>query len=83
MAIERARVAGVDAAGSRVVVIGDTPLDVDCAHAHGAVAVAVATGNYSAAQLDAAGADLIFETLAGDAPARITAYLADRSPDSD
>ena len=58
MAIERARAAGVDAAGSRVVVIGDTPLDVDCAHAHGAVAVAVATGNYSAAQLDAAGADL-------------------------
>jgi phosphoglycolate phosphatase-like HAD superfamily hydrolase len=83
MAIERARAAGVDAVGSRVVVIGDTPLDVDCAHAHGAVAVAVATGNYSAAQLDAAGADLIFETLAGDAPARITAYLADRSPDSD
>lgn len=31
----------------RVIVIGDTPLDVDCAHAYGARAVAVATGPYS------------------------------------
>jgi phosphoglycolate phosphatase-like HAD superfamily hydrolase len=63
VAIERARATGVDATNSCVVVIGDTPLDVDCAHAHGAVAVAVATGNYSAAQLEAAGADVVVETL--------------------
>jgi phosphoglycolate phosphatase-like HAD superfamily hydrolase len=31
----------------RVIVIGDTPLDVDCAHAYGARAVAVATGPFS------------------------------------
>ena len=63
MAIDRARAAGVDASDSRVVVIGDTPLDVDCAHAHGALAVAVATGNYSADDLTGAGADVVVETL--------------------
>ena len=31
----------------RIVVIGDTPLDVDCAHAYGARAIAVATGPFS------------------------------------
>jgi len=45
------------------VVIGDTPLDVDCAKAHGAWAVGVATGGFDAASLAAAGADLVLETL--------------------
>lgn len=42
-----------DAAGhgrfapDRIIVIGDTPLDVDCAHAYGARAIAVATGTFS------------------------------------
>ena len=63
MAIERARDVGIDATASRVVVIGDTPLDVDCAHAHGALAVAVATGSHSAAALQEAGADVVVETL--------------------
>ncbi len=85
MAIARARAAGIDASDSRVVLVGDTPLDVDCAHAHGAVAVAVATGNYSIAQLEATGADLVVETLED---ARATAEIlraspAGRSPDSD
>ena len=31
---------------SRTVVIGDTPLDVDCAHADGLVCIAVTTGPY-------------------------------------
>ena len=35
----------------RIVVIGDTPLDVDCAHAYGARAIAVATGPYSRGEL--------------------------------
>jgi phosphoglycolate phosphatase len=47
----------------RVVIIGDTPLDVDCAHAHGARAIAVATGLYDEAALTATGANLVVRTL--------------------
>jgi len=43
------------------VIIGDTPLDIDCAHAHGARAIAVATGPFTTAQL--AAADLVVATL--------------------
>ena len=48
---------------SRVIVIGDTPLDVDCARAHGARSIGVATGPFSVADLTDAGADLVLETL--------------------
>ncbi len=48
---------------TRVTIIGDTPLDVDCAKAHGCRALAVATGPYSTAQLRDAGADLAVEDL--------------------
>jgi phosphoglycolate phosphatase-like HAD superfamily hydrolase len=44
-----------------VLVIGDTPLDVSAALANGAVAVGVATGNYSSDQLREAGAQVVFE----------------------
>jgi phosphoglycolate phosphatase len=47
----------------RVIVIGDTPLDVDCAHAHGARALAVATGLYDEAALRKTGANLVMRTL--------------------
>lgn len=60
---EAERALGVRVPPSRVVVIGDTPLDVDCAHAHGAVAVAVATGPFSTAELAASDPDLVLETL--------------------
>ena len=60
---EAERVTGASIPPSRVIVIGDTPLDVDCAHAHGAVAVAVATGPFSVAELSAACPDLVLETL--------------------
>jgi phosphoglycolate phosphatase len=63
MALDRARTSGVDPSRARVVVVGDTPLDIDCAHAHGAVALAVATGHYTAEQLTAAGADVVCESL--------------------
>lgn len=47
----------------RIVVVGDTPLDVDCARAHGARAVGVATGPFDAGALREAGAELAFGTL--------------------
>jgi len=36
---------------------------IDCARAHGAISVGVATGPFSRAQLVEAGADLVVETL--------------------
>ncbi len=44
-----------------LVIIGDTPRDIACAHQSGCVAVAVATGRYSADQLQ--DADLVLESL--------------------
>ncbi|MEZ4226141.1 MAG: haloacid dehalogenase-like hydrolase [Polyangiaceae bacterium] len=52
---------GVDAAA--LVVVGDTPHDVAAAHAIDAMAVAVSSGGYDAAALQAAGADLVVERL--------------------
>ena len=52
-----------------IVVIGDTPLDVDCAHAYGARAIAVATGPFS------------HDELAGHSPAITLHNLAELSAD--
>ena len=60
---------------ARVTIIGDTPLDVDCAKAHGCRAIGVATGPYSAAQLRDAGADLAVDSLA-DTPGILGWILA-------
>ena len=46
-----------------VLVIGDTPLDIECARAFGATAVAVATGNYPRGELLSARPDLFFDDL--------------------
>jgi phosphoglycolate phosphatase len=46
-----------------VIVIGDTPHDIDCARAFGAVAVAVATGQYPREDLLADRPDHFFEDL--------------------
>jgi len=46
VARDRCRRAGIDVQPASIVVIGDTPLDVECARAHGVRAVAVATGPY-------------------------------------
>lgn len=58
-----------------VVVLGDTPLDVEAAHAAGARAVAVATGRWSADELRAAGPDVVLPDLA-DGGAVVDAVLA-------
>jgi len=50
-------------AACRVVVIGDTPRDIEAAHAIGAEAIAVATGPFSVLELQLAGADRVFENL--------------------
>jgi len=46
-----------------VYVIGDTPRDIYCARPHGAVAIAVATGEYSVEDLRAEKPDFLFEDL--------------------
>ena len=50
--------------GKDTVVIGDTPRDVACGKAVGAVTVAVTTGRFSADALDRAGADRVLPGFA-------------------
>lgn len=64
VALRRAEARAVPAAArERAVVIGDTPHDITCAHAIGARALAVATGNYSVDELRRAGADIVLPDL--------------------
>jgi phosphoglycolate phosphatase-like HAD superfamily hydrolase len=63
---------GPDVPSAHAIVIGDTPLDVACAASAGARSIAVATGNFSSAELRAAGGDVVFEDLA-DTPAVLAA----------
>ncbi len=69
VALSRARACGLPPAveGGHVVIIGDTPRDIACARAHGARVIAVATGEYGSAALEAAGADVVFEDLSDTA----------------
>jgi phosphoglycolate phosphatase-like HAD superfamily hydrolase len=74
-AVARARLregVGHDVPFARVTIIGDTPHDIDCARACGAMAVAVATGLYPRAELAAHAPDLLFENFA-DAEAVVAA----------
>ena len=52
-----------DVAPDRIWVIGDTPLDIRCARAIGANAVAVATGGYTLEELRVAKPDLLLADL--------------------
>ncbi|MCC6930887.1 MAG: haloacid dehalogenase-like hydrolase [Gemmatimonadaceae bacterium] len=67
IALERWRAMANGAAhgGDRLVIIGDTPADIDCGRGVGARAIAVATGHYSV------------DTLAAHAPAAVFADLRD------
>jgi phosphoglycolate phosphatase-like HAD superfamily hydrolase len=59
---------GRPVAPEKIWVIGDTPLDVRCALAIGARAVAVATGWHSAAELEAHRPDLLLTDLSDPGP---------------
>jgi phosphoglycolate phosphatase len=50
-------------AAADAIVIGDTPLDVDCAAYVGARSLGVATGSHSVDELRAAGADVVMQDL--------------------
>ncbi|GAA4266554.1 HAD family hydrolase [Frondihabitans peucedani] len=54
---------GHDLAPDEVFVVGDTPHDITSAHAAGARGIGVATGHYSADDLEKAGADAVLADL--------------------
>ncbi len=67
-ALERARGCGVpDVPYEDVLVVGDTPHDVACAAAVGAVPIAVATGTFTVDQLRQAGAPVVLSDLSDTA----------------
>ncbi|HMN95714.1 MAG TPA: haloacid dehalogenase-like hydrolase [Phycisphaerales bacterium] len=69
---------GRPVAPDRVVIIGDTPHDVDCARHHGCRAIGVGTGSFPADELARCGADLALSDL-GDTD-RVRAWILDRQP---
>jgi phosphoglycolate phosphatase-like HAD superfamily hydrolase len=48
---------------AKVLVVGDTPKDMEAARGAGCVALGVATGHYSREQLEEAGADIVLDSL--------------------
>jgi phosphoglycolate phosphatase len=79
IACMRARaVAGREFPFERVTIIGDTPLDVDCARACGAVSVAVATGQHPHDELAACAPDHVFTDFA-DVPRALAALTGSAS----
>ncbi|MES2125373.1 MAG: HAD family hydrolase [Gemmatimonadota bacterium] len=73
-AARAAAILGRIPSGHDVVILGDTPADVTCGASIGARAIGVATGSYTAAELDAAGAWRSFDTFA-DTDAVLEALL--------
>jgi phosphoglycolate phosphatase-like HAD superfamily hydrolase len=68
---------GIDVPGRSVVVIGDTPADVECGRDIGARAIGVATGQYSTEELAAHGAVAVFTDLT-ETTAVVRAIMDDR-----
>jgi phosphoglycolate phosphatase len=54
---------GPSVAPEEILVVGDTPHDVACARAVGAVPIAVATGTFSVERLRESGAEIVFPDL--------------------
>lgn len=54
---------GITFSEESVVVVGDTPRDVQCGKHHGAKTVAVATGHFDGSQLKETGADVVLQDL--------------------
>lgn len=68
-AIRRAgMLVGMEIAPGNVLVVGDTPKDVEAARGAGAIPVAVASGHYSVDELRATGADHVLESLRDPLP---------------
>ncbi len=59
---------GRDVPNTDIFVIGDTPLDIEAAHAVECTAIAVATGKYDRDGLREAGADHVLDTLEEELP---------------
>jgi phosphoglycolate phosphatase-like HAD superfamily hydrolase len=54
---------GIELSGSQIVVIGDTPADIECGRSLGVRAIGVATGSYTVDELWRHGPHAVFETL--------------------
>jgi phosphoglycolate phosphatase len=68
-AVERGEaMLGKDVPNMEIYVIGDTPLDIQAAHAVDCTAIGVATGHYDTAALREAGADHVLESLEEELP---------------
>lgn len=74
LAHERAA-AQIPISAADIVVVGDTPFDIECAQAIGARAIGVGTGGHSAAELRSVGADAVFDDLS-DTNAVLNALLS-------
>jgi phosphoglycolate phosphatase len=59
---------GKDVSNTEIFVIGDTPRDIEAAHAAGCSAIGVATGHYDVDALREVGADHVVETLEHELP---------------
>jgi phosphoglycolate phosphatase len=70
---------GLSFSGRDIVVIGDTPADLQCGVAIGCRAIGVATGMYSLEDLREHRPAAVFETLA-DTPAVVRAIMAEAHP---
>ena len=66
----------LDVQGSRIVIIGDTPADIECGRSLGARAIGVATGRYDVEALRAHRPAAVFPDL-GDTAAVVDAVVRD------